>query len=466
MARVAFPDLAISIIKSNKISTIGVGEGSNEHWLEFSKIVGITTEDLIRETDATFKHGIKFINWRGKNDIYYHSIPEYLSCQHRFTGLPYNLLYLISEDIGAENLVWDKSVKGLIADPRNYDFAQFHFNTFKLNDFLEKLCIQRNIKIIEDTIVDCELDFQGYMKSLKGELNNYSSDFFIDTSGFQRLLSKKMQIKWHSYEQYLPTNSAIAFPSPMNQDSIETFTEARARNHGWSWRSPVQGRYGNGYVYSDKFADIETVIVEIQKDYSEPIQIAKEVKFVSGKLDKFWNKNVLSAGLSGSFIEPLEASNIGTTIMQAKAWMSAIVCWNKGDNIIESRYNHQFHDVAENTLSFVQLHYITDRRDTEFWRWCNNEMPLTDFNRQTLEIFKKNFVSYNHFHRNNYELFDELDWIQVMYGLGLFEISSLKKLYKQFPEIWKTSQRECNSIIDENTTDFFSHRELLNLIKK
>lgn len=466
MLRTAYPDLKISVVKSSKISTIGVGEGSNEHWLEFASIVGITTEDVIREADATFKHGIKFIDWREGNDTYYHSLPEFLSVQDTFTGLPFTLMRLIAENTAPENLVWDLSAQGKIRHPFASNFSQFHFNTFKLNDFLERLCAQRNIQVIEDHIVSVELDHEGYVLYLQGEKENYHSEFYIDTSGFQRVINSKLGTTWQSYSKYLPINSAIAFPSALTNKPTPAFTETKARLHGWSWRAPVQGRFGNGYVYSDGHTTVDLAVQEIQPEYADAIKIAKEVKFISGKVDKFWTKNCVSAGLSASFIEPLEASNIGTTINQIKCLMTHLPCWSRGASVIEDKYNQTFDVVAENILDFVQLHYISKREDTEFWRWCKYDMPLTKFNQETLEYFKKNFVNYNFFHRNNYELFDELDWIQVMHGLQLFDINSIKEKYSNFKHLDTLSKHQCSSFDNESNCVFYTHDDAIAMIRK
>lgn len=429
MIKTAFPRLSISIIKSDKIGTVGVGEGSNEHWLEFAKLVGITTEDVVREADATFKHGIKFEGWLNGTDTYFHSLPEFLCVQDNCSGIPLSLLSSIAKNFPADRLVWEESVKGLIAFPIDYDFAQFHFNTFKLNVYLERLCNEKGISLYEDTVHDIILDDRGYVDKIIGEKSSYSAEFFIDSSGFSRIISKKLELTWHSYQKYLPTDSAIAFPTAKTQDPTPTFTLAKARKNGWSWRSPVYDRYGNGYVFSSEFTNVQLAVEEIQKDYDQPINVAKDIKFTSGKISEFWCKNCLNIGLSGSFIEPLEASNIGTTINQIKAFLTHIVTWVPGDFTNPRRYNKLFDQVSENILDFVQLHYISKREDTEFWKWCKYEMPLTDFNKETLEHFKKNFVNYNFFHNNQYELFDELDWIQVMHGLEMFDISSLREKY-------------------------------------
>ncbi len=466
MLRACFTDLPITVIKSNKIGAIGVGEGSNEHWEDFSKLTGISVNDIIANAGATFKHGIKFVNWKNGEDIFYHSLPEWFVSQDSYTGLPFTLMNFVANNVDPEKIVFDLSLEGKIAGPLGAGVGQFHFDTFKLNGFLEKLCGDRNIKIIEDTVVRVKLDESGNVDTLVGEVYNHQFEFYIDTTGFERVIHKQLGSKWISYQKHLPTNSAIAFPSPLDK-KISTFTTATARQHGWSWQAPVQERYGNGYVFNNNFADINTVLDELQIEYKDKIKIAKVIDFTPGKIDKFWIKNCVAVGLSGSFIEPLEASSIGATIEQIKCLASSLVCWAKEDQFIERKYNKIFDRVYENILDFVQLHYLGQRTDTEFWRWCKNDMILTDFNKETIDYFKDNFVSWNFFHENNYELFDELDWIQVMHGLGLFNIEKIKEKYSTDFQVWQSvTENELSRVPSEKNWEFLSHEKTIELIKQ
>ena len=156
MLRACFTDLPITVIKSNKIGAIGVGEGSNEHWEDFSKLTGISVNDIIANAGATFKHGIKFVNWKNGNDTFYHSLPEWFVSQDSYTGLPFTLMNFVANNVDPETLVFDLALEGKIAGPLGAGVGQFHFDTFKLNSYLEKLCTSRNITIVEDTVVRVE----------------------------------------------------------------------------------------------------------------------------------------------------------------------------------------------------------------------------------------------------------------------------------------------------------------------
>ena len=72
--RKAFPLLDITIISSSKIGIIGVGEGSTEHWKIFMEMCDIPLAELLIQTSATHKNGIRFENWTNHTPDYFHSV--------------------------------------------------------------------------------------------------------------------------------------------------------------------------------------------------------------------------------------------------------------------------------------------------------------------------------------------------------------------------------------------------------
>jgi thioredoxin reductase len=66
------PDYNITLIESEEIGILGAGEGSVPVFPYFLYNLGISEEEIIKETNATFKSGISFENWRGIGDKYMH----------------------------------------------------------------------------------------------------------------------------------------------------------------------------------------------------------------------------------------------------------------------------------------------------------------------------------------------------------------------------------------------------------
>jgi tryptophan halogenase len=459
-----YPTMGITIVESSTIGIVGVGEGSTEHWKTFMDTVGINVKELVLETGATFKSGIKFENWNGDGKSYMHSL-HIDHTQMMANGQAGVLLKMICD--GETQLYPDNIAKSMHHYPLDQQVNQFHFDTFKLNEFLHKKCKERGVVIVDDDIQDVEIDNEGYVSNLVSiHGKKYTSEFFVDCSGFARVISSKLGAKWIDCKEYLPMDRAIAFPTETTAE-IPSHTLSRALSSGWNWRIPTQDRYGNGYVYSSEFLTDDQAVEEIQQYYDKEIKIGKSFKFSAGYVDKFWIKNCVSLGLAGSFVEPLEATSIGTSIQQAFMLGGSIVNWTRGDELIRDVYNKAFESVAKNIIDFVQIHYITKRNDTEFWRSCKH-LKLTDFNQQTFEHFKNVLPNKSYFSNTNWVLFSELNWIQVIAGLEQFDLDKLRAIWHaQHPGVIKeTEEMLVKMKIFYRDVLTFSHRDALEFLKK
>lgn len=413
-----FPKYKISVIESGAIGIIGVGEGSTEHWKTFTDYCGINTNRLIRETDGALKKGIKFENWNGDGKSYFHSLSPPFFDEFSDYGQRLNFTKsMIYKGIPTQDILLDTNYINHHSGIQSTN--QYHFNTFKLNKFLHTICIEKGINFTDTTINDVILSETGDVTKLIGDSGvEYTADIFVDSTGFKRVIASKQGAKWISYKKYLPMNHALAFPTDDVSD-LKPYTLSRALSSGWNWRISTQGRYGNGYVFCDEFIDATKAHEEVQSVYSEPVNIAKDIKFEAGRVDKFWINNCISVGLSASFVEPLEASSIGNSILQAFGIAKILPLWEL-DRKYSEKYNNDFIRCFDNIVDFVQLHYITKRKDTEFWRTLPEMMTHTDFIKEHLEVFKKTLPNQSLFARE-YNMFQAPNWAQVMNGLDLLD---------------------------------------------
>ena len=470
--RASYPKLKITIIESSAIGIVGVGEGSTEHWKDFMEHINVNVPELMRETGATYKVGIKFTNWNGDDKTYFHSLSEQYGQVARDNGLPYTWIRMVGEDWDPLDTMWNLSRESRHVEPLHQILSQYHFDTFKLNTYFHKLCSQRDITVIDNEIEEVTLDDQGYVKSLRDKSNNvHEYDFYIDCSGFKRVIGTKLGSKWIDCSDALPMNSAIAFPTGYTED-IPSYTESTALSSGWVWRIPTQERYGNGYVFCDKFINETQAYDEVSAHYKKlgitnNIEVGRKIKFSAGYVDEFWIKNCVQIGLSGMFVEPLEATSIGTSIKQVFALIPSLFFYRKGETNSANRYNSDFKEVVKNIIDFIQLHYITKRDDSEFWRWCKNELVLTDFNKDNLEYFKNSFPNPIYFNKPLI-LFSYTNYAQVMHGLGMFNTAQINDAYlrhlNQYTTWTNNALRDNAEYTNKSTT--YSHREAINILKE
>ena len=421
-----FPHMQIDIIRSSKIGIIGVGEGSTEHWRQFMDYVGIDNTTVVKECDATFKAGIMFKDWSDKD--YLHSIGYGFNAKAE--GYPYVYAKLIADGADPKELVakhaWDGVVNlWFVGKPDQTPAVQYHFNTNKLNTFLTSLAEQRGCTIYDDEISNVNLNTEGEVSTLVGTKQTYEYDFYIDSTGFSKLLISKLGAKWQSYSKYLKMNSAIVFPTE-NDGEIDMWTTSRAMSSGWLFRIPVQGRYGNGYIFDSNHITAEEAKAEAEAYLGHPITVGKTLSFDPGALDKTWLKNCCAIGLSSSFVEPLEASSIGTSIQQAFLLADRIINY---DAAVSERYNQSVTAIVENIRDFIALHYVTKRNDTPFWRDVQT-LELPPRLKENLETWRNKMpVKEDFMIGSEHTLFQEFHHILILHGLGLFNQEAIQNEY-------------------------------------
>jgi hypothetical protein len=455
-------NLDVSLVYSSNIGIVGVGEGSTEHFKSFIDFVGISASEIVKECDATFKIGIMFDDWI-KDKQYLHTV---LSGYDFKIG---QLHAIYAKQISENSNLYPESIaKNLVSSAaininQTPETNQYHFNTYKLNDFLKRKAVERGIKVFDDDIQQIQLDENGFIDFILGEKLKYKSDFYIDATGFKRILMNKLNVRWKSFNKYLKLNSAITFPTA-DEDNYNFWTLAKAMNAGWRFKIPVWGRHGNGYIYDDNFITADEAKLEVEKELGHEIEIGKTFKFDPGALETVWNKNCVAMGLSGCFFEPLEATSIGLTIQQSFLLMHKIQNY---DEIVIKDYNNSFESITENIRDFIVLHYLTKRNDTEFWKnILNTEIP--ESLKYNLEKWKTKLPIYEDFAKDsNYTMFSSHNFIVVMSGLGLFDKDAILQEYNFLSNPVKNQITEvANSVFfQENAKKLLEHKKIIQIIR-
>lgn len=456
--------IKVDLIYSSNIPIIGVGEGSTDAFSHFMHFLEITPTQIIKECDATFKIGIMFDDWI-KNDRYIHTVTNNFSNQYG----QYCHIYAKQIEKNSKHLFESYITKNLVESYIVNDFdnnaptSQYHFNTFKLNEFLKTVAKKNNINIIDDDIVDVSLDEFGNIDEIYGKKKKYKSDFYIDSTGFKRILMNKLNVKWISFGKHLKMKSAITFQTK-DEDNYNYWTLAKAMNAGWRFKIPTWGRHGNGYIYDSDFITAEQAKLEIEKDLGYEVEVGKNFNFDPGMLENVWVKNCVAIGLSGSFFEPLEATSIGSSIQQSFLLMHKIQ--NYDENVIKD-YNKSYKNIVNNIKDFIILHYITKRKDTDFWKnILKTEIP--DSLKYNLERWKTKLPIEEDFcGDSNYKLFGARNYIMVMAGLNLFNNKAIGQEYSFLANNLKNNtELQIKKIIDnENNTSFITHKQAIEIIR-
>jgi tryptophan halogenase len=410
--------LDITLVESEDIGTVGVGEATFPSILGFHRLLELNEQEFMRATQASFKLGISFEDWGGLGDRYIHSFGtigkstwmgdfQHFWLAAKAEGFAGDLGDYCFERKAAE------AGKFAMSDQVKINYA-YHFDAGLYAVYLRRISESKGVKRIEGKISRVEQDPEsGFIKALVLESGeSVSGDLFVDCSGFRALLIEQtLKAGFEDYGKWLRTDRALAVQTP-SMAEIPPYTRAIARQAGWQWRIPLQHRVGNGLVFSSQYqSEDEARSTLLSNLDGEALFEPRLLKFKAGRRLKAWDKNCVSIGLSSGFIEPLESTSIHLIQIGVTRLMQ-LFPFSGCTPALVTRYNEQSQIEFEKIRDFIILHYkLTERDDTAFWRDCR-DMEIPESLAERIELFRDSAMAY----QGADEMFRVDSWVQVMIG--------------------------------------------------
>lgn len=414
----------ITLIESDAIGTVGVGEATIPQIADFNRMLGIDENEFVRETSGTFKLGIEFADWGKLGDRYFHPFGTY-GFDLEGTDFHHFWIRLSQLEQGTNLDVYSLNASAAYSgkfirpdgDPRsvlNRIGYAFHFDATRYAAYLRKYSEKRGVSRVEGKVVQVnQRSEDGFITSVDLETGlRLKGDLFVDCTGFRGLLIEgALKTGYEDWSDLLPMDRAVALPT-QSVEPPKPYTIATAREAGWTWRIPLQHRVGNGHVYSSRFMDTERATeILLEAVDGDPLGEPRHLRFVTGRRKKFWNANCVAIGLSAGFLEPLESTSIH--LIQSGVSKLLALFPNQDFNPIErDEYNRLLSVGYQHTRDFILLHYIaTERTDTPFWQYVQDlELPETLAHKMALLESSGSFFRYED------ELFSVVSWLAVMHG--------------------------------------------------
>lgn len=418
----------IVLVESDMIGTVGVGEATIPMITLFNNVLQIDEDEFIRETNATFKLGIEFRNWRRLDHSYFH---PFGNIGVDMDGIPFthfwmrwyksggNLDYtkFNAETEAARELKFERTAPQQVKRLPDINYA-YHFDATLYAAFLRRYAEKRGVIRQEGLISKVEQDPE------KGDITSLTlkdgsvveGDFFIDCTGFRGLLIEEtFGAGYHDWSSWLPVDRAAAVPFETTEGP-PPFTRSIADEAGWQWRIPLQHRMGSGYVFCSEYMSEDAAADRLMKSIEgKPIADPRVLRFTTGVRKKAWIKNCVAVGLANGFLEPLESTSIHLIQVAIAKILAMFPRVGFSDRMI-ARYNDEMHFEYENVKDFLIAHYhVTEREDTPFWLYVRN-MEIPDSLQEKLETFKAR----GEILARQSELFKEASWFAVLAGQGMF----------------------------------------------
>ncbi|MCX7167794.1 MAG: tryptophan 7-halogenase [Rhodocyclales bacterium] len=395
----------ITLVESEAIGTIGVGEATVPPLVAFLRAMGIDEAAFMKASNATYKLGIKFIDWhRGADEIwhpfgvvgapqianlplFHHWLRQRQEGRDASSYVSYSLQALLGDmSRGPHPLEGNPLATSAIMRQGAY---AYHLDARAFAATLRDVAVGRGVRHIIDDVRHVALDQRGFISHVDTAAHGaLQADLFIDCSGFAaQLIERSLGDGFVSWADHLLCDSAAVLPLPHDGD-FHPCTRATALKAGWCWRIPLRHRVGCGYVYSSRFLSREQAAEELKAHVGQADAAPAHLAMKVGRRENFWVKNCLAVGLSAGFLEPLESTGIYLAQKSVELFLDYFP--DTGfDPLLIRRYNQAVAREYDEARDFIVLHYLLNQRnDTGFWRAARALTP-PDSLAETLELYDR-----------------------------------------------------------------------------
>lgn len=429
--------LQITLVESEQLGILGVGEGTWPTMRNTLKKIGISETAFIRHCNASFKQGAKFAKWRtgSEDDFYYHPLvlPE------GFPALDLAPYWNAASAAGEDELSFSDRVcfqeyicerdlaPKLITSPEFGGVANYayHLDAYRFAEMLRNHCVEHlGVRHIIDDVIDVRLAENGDIAAIINQRSGpLEADIFVDCTGFAaRLLGQALEVPFIDCNDVLFIDRAMAVQVPYeSEDSpIVSHTVSTGQKHGWIWDIGLQNRRGVGYVYSSGHAGVDDVEAELAAYVGPQFKDLKtrEIKIRSGHRAQFWKNNCVAVGVAAGFLEPLEASALVMIELSADFLANSLPATKGTIPIVAQRYNEMTRYRWDRVIDFLKLHYVlTNRTDTSFWRDNCDPDTIPQRLRDQLELWRYNSPGEHDF-ASSHEMFPAASYQYVLLGMG------------------------------------------------
>lgn len=368
------PNVEITLIESDIIPKIGVGESTLPQIKSFFESMDIAESDWMDKCNAIHKFGNVKQGWTDAND----------------EAFPFTFWF-------NDNNVFDK----WLAEYRvgNKTKTQINDDLYK-KDGWRTYAYHLDAELAGSVVKDSCKRVKHIIATLD-ESNIPEADLYVDCTGVsKRFIKDKTEVPLEHHF----IDSAVVCPYELELE-ISPYTHSIARPYGWQFIISLQNRIGTGYCYASKYISDEEAIAQFKEfNKHRTLFMGKEPRVIKWKpnvLKNPWSGNTVAIGMSGGFIEPLESNALFMTQFQITT-LARCIKENRKPEVFNRMVGRIW---RENSIYILHHYMLSNRNDTEFWKYYKE----FDVKKSLWENYKNKGNKYT-------ELYPDATWA----NLGLY----------------------------------------------
>ena len=226
MAKLLSPKVSITLVESEAIGTVGVGEATIPQIRRLNGMLGLNEDEVLAATQGTFKLGIEFSNWGHVGERYLHTFGD---AGINLASLPFHQYWLRARAEGSTSRLWDYSLHQAAANAGKFGRLErvgntpmsglayaFHFDAGLYARYLRGFAESKGVTRIEGKVVNVSLEPErGHIASIALEDGkSVEGELFVDCTGFRGLLiGEALGVTYRDWSHWLPCNRALAVAS-------------------------------------------------------------------------------------------------------------------------------------------------------------------------------------------------------------------------------------------------------------
>lgn len=433
------PELAVTLVESDEVPVIGVGEGTWPSMRDTLRRIGLSETAFVRRCQVSFKQGSRFDGWiRGAaaqaGDRYYH--PFMLPVGHGEADLAEAWAATQAQRPFADVVSPSVQICEAGRAPKQLQTPEFgavanyayHFDAGLFGQLLREhatrhLGVRQVVDHVEAVVSREDGDIAALHTRVHGALQ---ADLFVDCSGLaSRLLGQHYGVGLKSQREVLFNDAALPVQVPYAREGqpLATCTVATAWAKGWIWDIGLPTRRGVGCVFSRAHAsedEARAALFAYLDATGAPGEhhAPRVIRYDPGYRERFWVRNCVAIGLASGFIEPLEASALALVELSAQRLCQELPMPRAAMATVARRFNDDFSYRWSRVIDFLKLHYaLSQRDDSDYWRAHRDPDTWPEALRELLMLWRLRSPARHDFGRID-EVFPAASYHYVLYGMG------------------------------------------------